>query len=88
MGEGMNGWEVASRVRALRPEMRIVLATGWAGAIDPGTARARASTRCWPSRTASASSAPDRADRLRLAVDLIRPRPARRPAPASGRARP
>ena len=40
LGRGMNGWAVAERVRALRPGVRIVLATGWGGAIDTVEARA------------------------------------------------
>jgi PAS domain S-box-containing protein len=40
LGRGMNGWAVAERARALRPSARILLATGWGGAIDPAEARA------------------------------------------------
>jgi signal transduction histidine kinase len=32
---GMNGWEVAKRVRTLRPETPVVLITGWGPAVDP-----------------------------------------------------
>jgi CheY-like chemotaxis protein len=40
MGEGMNGWELADRVRAAHPELRFLLATGWGAEIDPEEARA------------------------------------------------
>ncbi|HEV8637109.1 MAG TPA: response regulator [Chloroflexota bacterium] len=36
---GMNGWELIERVRARWPSLRLVLATGWAGEIDPARAR-------------------------------------------------
>jgi signal transduction histidine kinase/ActR/RegA family two-component response regulator len=41
MGAGINGWELARRVRDLRPETRVVLATGYGAAIDPAEARRR-----------------------------------------------
>jgi CheY-like chemotaxis protein len=41
MGAGMNGWELARRVRERRPSMRIVLATGYGAAIDPAEALRR-----------------------------------------------
>jgi CheY-like chemotaxis protein len=40
LGTGMNGWELARQVRQRWPEMRIVLATGWAPGIDSEQARA------------------------------------------------
>jgi two-component system, cell cycle sensor histidine kinase and response regulator CckA len=39
MGAGMNGYELAERVREQWPHVRMVLATGWGAAIDPGEAR-------------------------------------------------
>jgi CheY-like chemotaxis protein len=44
MGEGMNGWELAARVREMWPDTRVVLATGWGAAIDPEDARAKGIT--------------------------------------------
>jgi CheY-like chemotaxis protein len=41
MGEGMNGWELAHRVRAEFPDVRFALATGWGAQIEPEEARAR-----------------------------------------------
>jgi signal transduction histidine kinase/ActR/RegA family two-component response regulator len=41
MGAGMNGWELARRVRQRCPGMRIVLATGYGAAIDPAEAARR-----------------------------------------------
>ena len=41
MGEGMNGWELAHRVRAEFPDVRFALATGWGAQIEPDEARAR-----------------------------------------------
>jgi PAS domain S-box-containing protein len=41
MGKGMNGWELADRVRQEWPDVRFVLATGWGAAIDPVEAEAR-----------------------------------------------
>jgi CheY-like chemotaxis protein len=41
MGAGINGWELARRVRDLRPEARVILATGYGAAIDPAEARRR-----------------------------------------------
>ena len=41
LGRGMNGWELIERVRARRPEIRVVLATGWGPEIDQATARER-----------------------------------------------
>ncbi len=34
MGEGMNGWELAARVRERWPGVRVILATGWGAQID------------------------------------------------------
>lgn len=34
LGAGMNGWELAERVRADHPDLPIVLATGWGAALD------------------------------------------------------
>ena len=41
MGTGMNGWELAERVRSGWPQVRFALATGWGAAIDPVEARER-----------------------------------------------
>jgi PAS domain S-box-containing protein len=41
MGAGMNGWELAERVRHAWPDIRFALATGWGAAIDPAEARAK-----------------------------------------------
>jgi CheY-like chemotaxis protein len=41
MGTGMNGWELAERVRRGWPETRFALATGWGAGIDPVEARAK-----------------------------------------------
>ncbi len=41
LGQGMNGWALAARVRADWPAVRFVLATGWGAGIDPADARAR-----------------------------------------------
>ena len=41
MGDGMNGWELVERGRALYPSTRWLLATGWGATIDPAEARAR-----------------------------------------------
>ena len=39
LGQGMHGWALAKRVRALRPRTRIVLATGWGSEVDRSEAR-------------------------------------------------
>jgi signal transduction histidine kinase/CheY-like chemotaxis protein len=39
MGAGMNGWELAERVRSGWPQTRFALATGWGAGIDPVEAR-------------------------------------------------
>ncbi|MBV9896544.1 MAG: PAS domain S-box protein [Chloroflexi bacterium] len=41
LGSGMNGWDLAERVRQAWPETRFVLATGWGATIDPVEARQR-----------------------------------------------
>src|SRR5437867_6905090 len=41
MGSGMNGWELADAVKRRWPNVRLLLATGWGAAMDPGEARAR-----------------------------------------------
>jgi CheY-like chemotaxis protein len=41
LGAGMNGWELAEQVKRGRPDVRIVLATGWGAAVDPSEASAR-----------------------------------------------
>jgi PAS domain S-box-containing protein len=41
MGAGMNGWELAAKVRAEWPNVRVLLATGWAGDLDARKARTR-----------------------------------------------
>ncbi len=41
MGAGMNGWELAERVRNRWPRTRVVLATGWGARIDSDEARGR-----------------------------------------------
>lgn len=37
---GMNGWEVADRVRARWPEVRVALVTGWGARVEPEELRA------------------------------------------------
>jgi signal transduction histidine kinase len=41
LGAGMNGWEVAARIRERWPNTRVALATGWGASIDRAQARAR-----------------------------------------------
>jgi CheY-like chemotaxis protein len=41
MGPSMNGWELAERALHLRPDLPVILATGWGASIDPAEARAR-----------------------------------------------
>ena len=41
MGEGMNGWELVERGRALYPSIHWLLATGWGATIDSDEARSR-----------------------------------------------
>jgi len=41
LGDGMNGWELAERVRSRWPGVRFGLATGWGATIDPLEARNR-----------------------------------------------
>jgi PAS domain S-box-containing protein len=41
LGAGMNGWELAERVRTCWPEARFVLATGWGASIDQAEATER-----------------------------------------------
>ncbi|HEV8634098.1 MAG TPA: ATP-binding protein [Chloroflexota bacterium] len=41
LGAGINGWELVGQVRARFPAVRLALATGWGGQIDPAEARAR-----------------------------------------------
>jgi diguanylate cyclase (GGDEF)-like protein/PAS domain S-box-containing protein len=41
MGTGMNGWELAEKVRCRWPGLRFLLATGWGASLDPGEARTR-----------------------------------------------
>jgi signal transduction histidine kinase/DNA-binding response OmpR family regulator len=40
LGEGMNGWQLATEARASWPQMHVILGTGWAAGIDPEAARA------------------------------------------------
>jgi CheY-like chemotaxis protein len=35
MGAGMNGWDLAARVRERHPGLPLVLATGWGAQIEP-----------------------------------------------------
>ena len=37
----LNGWDLASAVKARQPGTQVVLVTGWGTQIEPGTARAR-----------------------------------------------
>jgi CheY-like chemotaxis protein len=41
MGPSMNGWELAERAQRSRPELPVILATGWGASIDPDDARQR-----------------------------------------------
>jgi signal transduction histidine kinase len=41
MGAGMNGWELAERVRSMYPRIKFCLATGWGATIDSAQAYAR-----------------------------------------------
>jgi CheY-like chemotaxis protein len=41
MGQGINGWELAGRVKAGWPGMRFVLVTGWGAELDPVAAQRR-----------------------------------------------
>jgi CheY-like chemotaxis protein/anti-sigma regulatory factor (Ser/Thr protein kinase) len=41
LGEGMNGWDLATTVRHRWPWVRFILATGWGAEIDLAQARAR-----------------------------------------------
>ena len=41
LGPGMSGWDLIERARAGRPEIRVVLGTGWGAEIDPETTRER-----------------------------------------------
>jgi PAS domain S-box-containing protein len=41
MGPSMNGWELAERARQLRPDLPVILATGWGASIDQEQARDR-----------------------------------------------
>jgi CheY-like chemotaxis protein len=41
MGPSMNGWELAERALQLRPELPVILATGWGASIDSDVARGR-----------------------------------------------
>jgi signal transduction histidine kinase/ActR/RegA family two-component response regulator len=40
LGEGMNGWELVTQARKLRPGLRVVMVSGWASDIDPALAAA------------------------------------------------
>jgi nitrogen-specific signal transduction histidine kinase len=39
LGEGMNGWQLATEIRERWPEVRVILGTGWAASIEPEAAR-------------------------------------------------
>jgi signal transduction histidine kinase len=39
LGEGINGWQLATEIRARWPAIRVVLGTGWAASIEPEAAR-------------------------------------------------
>ena len=41
MGPSMNGWELAERALQLRPDLPVILATGWGASIDTEQARDR-----------------------------------------------
>jgi CheY-like chemotaxis protein len=41
LGAGMNGWELVEQVHRRRPNLEVVLATGWGAEIDPGEASVR-----------------------------------------------
>ena len=51
MGTGMNGWELAARVRRGWPETRFILATGWGARSNRTRPRRRVSTGSSPSPT-------------------------------------
>jgi PAS domain S-box-containing protein len=44
LGSGINGWQVVEHARRRRPEMPVLLATGWGAGIDPAEAAARGAT--------------------------------------------
>jgi CheY-like chemotaxis protein len=41
MGDGMNGWDLATAIGRIRPGLPVVLATGWGAGIDEADARMR-----------------------------------------------
>jgi CheY-like chemotaxis protein len=41
LGPGMNGWELAARVRERWPSTPVVLATGWGATLDNADAQGR-----------------------------------------------
>ena len=40
LGDGMNGWQLATEARTRWPHMHVILGTGWAAGLDPEAARA------------------------------------------------
>jgi DNA-binding response OmpR family regulator len=38
LGDGMDGWQLVSQARAIRPQLRIVMVSGWAAHITPALA--------------------------------------------------
>ena len=63
LGAGLNGWQVADRVRARWPHVRVILATGWGAGIDPAEARSRG--------VEAVIAKPYAAERLRQAVAAV-----------------
>jgi CheY-like chemotaxis protein len=67
LGEGMNGWDVADRVRHRWPGLPVILLTGWGADIDEAEARARG--------VAMVLAKPYRPSDLRRALAMIDERP-------------
>jgi two-component system capsular synthesis sensor histidine kinase RcsC len=40
LGDGMNGWQLATEARTRWPQMHVILGTGWAAGLDADAARA------------------------------------------------
>jgi CheY-like chemotaxis protein len=70
LGEGMNGWDLITAVRARWPGLRIVLVTGWGAEIDPAAVAAHGIT--------AVIAKPYRIDDLCRAL-VAEPPPAQRP---------
>jgi CheY-like chemotaxis protein len=63
MGSGMNGWDLAARVRERYPGLRFALATGWGAQIDAAEAQA--------SGVGAVIAKPYRLDELRRVVSAL-----------------